>query len=361
MIVRTRFTTILVTCITLLFAGCSSESASTVQVNNIDKTHKNVSRDTNRDRKVRTKVIRIGWVYAMANAPLIIADQKGYFSKQGIQVQLKSYTSGPPIRKDLAAGKLDMAYMGVPPVYHWYSKGLKSKIIAKVNYGQAAVIVHKNSPVKRISDLRNKRFAGVKIGSGMDVLLRGYVLSEKGGLDPKNDLDITTMKPARMGAAVEKRRVEGAFIFEPFTSKSLLRGNTRLIMDVNKEFPRYPWYIIMAMPDALKYKRAGIIKVLKAHAQAVKYLNSSPTAGNDIITKAFHLKTVVDKAGKRHAPGEILKLARKRLGWHARLTNRDTEFMQRLMNYSFSLGFIKKKLKADDLIDINLMYEALVN
>ncbi|VAW75881.1 ABC transporter, substrate-binding protein (cluster 10, nitrate/sulfonate/bicarbonate) [hydrothermal vent metagenome] len=325
------------------------------------KSELTVSSDRKTKLKKPLQVLRVGWVYAMANAPIIIAKQKGYFAAQGLKVELKSYTSGPRVKKDLKAGRLDVAYIGAPPVYHWYSKGLKSKIIAKVNYGQAAVIVSKNSKITKMQHLRNKRMAGVRIGSGMDVLLRGYLIKEKAGMDPASDLDIIPTKPAKMGAAVESKEVSGAFSWEPFTSKYLLRGRTRLIVDVNKDIPRYPWYVVMAVPKAIKFKRRELVLLLKAHKKAVRFLNSSPTAGNDIIINAFKLKAVVDLNGKRHAASEILKSARTRLGWQARLTYRDTRFMQRLMNYSFELGYIKKRLKADDLIDIDFLYQAAIN
>ena len=307
------------------------------------------------------KVVRIGWVYAMANAPLIVAQKKGFFAEQGVNVKLTAYKSGPNVRRDLKAGRLDMAYIGAPPVYHWYAKGLKSKIIAKVNYGQAAVIVNKSSKIAKIEDLRGKKFAGVKVRSGMDVLLRGFVLDEKAGLNPRRDLNIITMKPEAMGTAIELKTVSGAFSWEPFTSKYLLRGKTKVILDINKEIPRYPWYVIMAVPDAIKHKRPEIIKILKAHKKAVNYLNSSPTAGNDIIIQAFRLSGIKKGNTVVHSPEKILSLARQRLGWQARLTRRDTRFIQRLMNYSYNLGYLKRKLDVNEIVDISFMFDALVN
>lgn len=54
------------------------------------------------------------------------------------------------------------------------------RILAKVNYGQAAVIVDAKSPINSLEQLKGKKLAGVKKGSGMDVLLRGYVLKKAG-------------------------------------------------------------------------------------------------------------------------------------------------------------------------------------
>ncbi len=304
--------------------------------------------------------IKIGWVFAMANAPILIAKEKGYFAEMGVEVEALTFSSGPLVHQALAAGELDMAYIGAPPVYHWFSRGLNSRILAKVNYGQAAVMVRKGDGITSVAGLKGKKIAGVRKGSGMDVLLRGYVLGEYAKLTDGKDINIIPMKSGNMGPSLEQKVVDGAFIWEPFTSQFELRGKTEVIFDMNKAVPQYPWYIIMAMPEALEKKKSGIIKVLKAHKKAVDFLNSSPTAGNDIIAKAFKLQPVTnEKTGKKYSGTDIVANARKRLGWAYELTAKDSAFVQRLMDYSYNLKYIKKKLKASDIIDLSYMKEAL--
>ena len=295
----------------------------------------------------------------MANAPVLVADKKGYFKDQGLEVELLPFKSGPLVHQALSAGELDMAYIGSPPVYHWFSRGLESRILAKVNYGQAAVISRKDSGIDNIKQLKGRKLAGVRKGSGMDVLLRGYVLGEAAKLKPDVDLDVISMPPGNMEAAVDKKVVDAAFIWEPFTSKSLIRGNTQVVFDMNQAVPKYPWYIIMAMPETLKNRRSAVVSALKAHKMAVDYLNSSDIAGNGIIAKAFKLGSVTDVDGKIHKGTEIVSMARGRLGWEYELKPDDVAFIQRLMNYSYRLGYIKKRLSTDEIIDTSLMTEAL--
>jgi len=301
--------------------------------------------------------IRIGWVFAMANAPIVIAKEKGFFTEAGLEAEIISFTSGPIVHQALAAGELDMAYIGSPPVYHWYSRGLESRILAKVNYGQAAVIVRKDSGINSMSDLRGKKMAGVRKGSGMDVLLRGYVLGEA-SLTPDKDVQIVPMPSGNMGPSVESHVVDGAFIWEPFTSQFELRGDSKVIFNMNDAVPNYPWYVVMAMPDALKNKRSAVKKVLKAHKRAVEYLNSSPDAGNDIIAKTFKLENVKnDKTGKAIPGRDIVAQARKRLGWEWDLTQKDMDFIQNLMNYSLDLGYIKRPLTVTNIVDRSITQE----
>ena len=295
--------------------------------------------------------IRIGWVYAMANAPVLVADSNGYFEEQGLDTKLLSFTSGPLLKQAMVAGEIDLAYIGSPPVYHWFSRGLESKILAKVNYGQAAVVSRKDSGIAALADLEGRKMAGVRKGSGMDVLLRGFVFGEAAGLVPDEDARIISMPSGNMGPSLESKVVDAAFMWEPFVSQFLLRGNTRVIFDINEAVPRYPWYIISAMPEAMENRPEAIVKALRAHKKAVDFLNSGEDAGNDVIAAAFKLGEVAGPDGTVYPPTEVVRQARARLGWEWSLNDADVAFIQRLMDWSLELGYIKRRLTTDELID----------
>lgn len=304
------------------------------------------------------KPLRIGWVYAMANAPALIADKKGFYAAEGLNVDIKSFNDGPLLQQAVAAGDLDVAYVGSPPVYHWFSRGLESKILAQVNYGQAAVIANAKSPINTVSDLRGKKLAGVAKGSGMDVLLRGYVLKEKAKLDPEQDVSIINMPAPNMNAALEHNEVDAAFSWEPFVSQSLLRGTSKLVLDVNKELPQYPWYVVISLPKTLKERPDDVTKLLRAHLKAIAYLQTHPEESNQIIAQEFKLESTQGINGKVVKPEEIVQEARKRMGWSARLDAKDLQFVQRLMDYSLSLGFINKPLKVEQVVDTTFLQKA---
>ncbi len=305
-----------------------------------------------------SRPLRVGYVFAMANAPALIADKEGYYRDEGLTVDLKALGDGPVIQQALAAGELDMAYVGTPPVYQWFSRGLQSRILAKVNYGQAAVIVDSKSPIDSLAELKGKKLAGVKKGSGMDVLLRGYVLKEKAGLSPDADLNIIDMPPGNMNAALERGIVDAAFSWEPFVSQSLLRGSSRVLFDVNQALPQYPWYVVIALPKTLQERPDDVVKLLRAHRKAIAFLNEHPDESNRIIAEAFKLEALQGADGKTIAPETIVAQARTRLGWSAQLQVTDIEFIQRLMNYSHDLGFIDAPLKTEQIVDTTYLEKA---
>jgi len=150
-----------------------------------------------------------------------------------------------------------------------------------------------------------------------------------------------------------------------YTAKDIIKNGTYNLFLGESEFysskaENFESSATMAMPEALEKKKSGIIKVLKAHKKAVDFLNSSPTAGNDIIAKAFKLQPVTnEKTGKKYSGIDIVANARKRLGWAYELTAKDSAFIQRLMDYSYNLKYIKKKLKSSDIVDVSYMDAAL--
>lgn len=304
------------------------------------------------------KPLRIGYVFAMANAPALIADKEGFYKQEGLDVDLKALGDGPVIQQALAGGELDVAYVGTPPVYQWYSRGLKSTILAKVNYGQAAVLVGEKSPIASLQDLAGKKLAGVKKGSGMDLLLRGYVLKDKAGLDPDHDLNIIDMPPGNMNAALERGIVDAAFAWEPFVSQAELRGTARVLFDVNQALPQYPWYVVIALPKTLQERPDDVVKLLRAHRKAVAFLNDHPAEANRIIADAFRLETVQGAEGTTISPEQIVARARTRLGWSAELTPTDLAFIQRLMNDSKALGFMDVDMTPAQLVDTSYLEKA---
>jgi len=295
--------------------------------------------------------LRIGWVAAMANAPVLIAERKGFFAAEGLAVELKPFGDGPVIQQAMASGELDVGYIGAPPVYQWFSRGLDSRILAKVNYGQAAIVAKSGGPISDVQDLRGRRLAGVARGSGMDVLLRGYVLKEKAGLDPDADLSLSQLPVGNMNAALDTGTVDAVFSWEPFVSQALLRGTGRVAFDVNAAIPGYPWYVVMAPAKTLKDRPEDLVKLLRAHRRAIAFLRDHAAEADAIIASEFKLEAVTAADGRTVAPEAVVAEARKRLGWSDELTAADRAFIQRLMDYSRDLGFLARPLKVEQIVD----------
>jgi NitT/TauT family transport system substrate-binding protein len=295
--------------------------------------------------------LRIGWVYSLANAPAIVARQRGFFHNLGLHVDLQRFDSGPLIIHALQAGDLDFAYIGVAPVYSAIGEGLDAKIISKVNYGQAAVIVRANSLIQSLHDLRGKKIASVRRGSGMDILLRGYVLPQLAGLKPDVDVNIVYMPSKMMEASVYRNVVDAAFTWEPYVSIAELTGHARVLLDMNQAVPHYLWYVLVASGEICREHRHVLKLMVQANQQAIGYLNQHQDASNIIMIRAFDLRGLISNSGSQVSPTAVLEHARRRLGWESRFSDKDLAFLKHLTGYTYELGYARQRVSFKSLFD----------
>ena len=85
----------------------------------------------------QAETVRIGIVGASSDAPFFIADAKGYFSAEGLTVELMPFDSGAKMVAPLGTGDLDAGGGAVSVgLYNAVKRGVGLKIVAdKVHYG----------------------------------------------------------------------------------------------------------------------------------------------------------------------------------------------------------------------------------
>jgi len=117
-------------------------------------------------------------------SPLWAADEQGFFRKNGIEPTLIFVRGAPTLVAALASGDMDVGYTGGTAVLGAAAGGLDLKIMAvltnRVTYDLVA-----RPEIKRVEDLRGKRFGVTSIGG---TLWMGAVLGlEKLGIDSNKD------------------------------------------------------------------------------------------------------------------------------------------------------------------------------
>ncbi len=108
--------------------------------------------------------ITIGFWPVASGLPLFVADKKGYFKEAGLNVEVAQFASPNQVAEALIAGRLQGTGNGVASgvlgLSEITSPGL-FKIIAanpsNVDYKLDQIVVGKNSSIKSVTDLKNKK------------------------------------------------------------------------------------------------------------------------------------------------------------------------------------------------------------
>jgi sulfonate transport system substrate-binding protein len=190
----------------LLLAGCvsrqensgPSEAPATVALSELSDLTLNVG-----DQKGGTEAL-LRAAGALDNLPYKIA--------------FSTFTSGPPQIEAATAGKIDFAITGNTPPIFGAASNAKVKVVSAYDGGGFGdqLLVHADSPIQTVGDLRGKKIAVAKGSSA-----HGNTLAQlqRAGLSP-SDVELVFLQPADALGAFTQRRVDVWAIWDPYTAQA---------------------------------------------------------------------------------------------------------------------------------------------
>jgi sulfonate transport system substrate-binding protein len=134
------------------------------------------------------------------------------------KIVFSTFTSGPPQIEAATAGKIDFAITGnTPPIFGAASNAKVKVVSAYDGSGRGdRILVHADSPIRAVTDLRGKRIA---VGKGSSA--HGNVLSQldRAGLSP-SDVTLVFLQPADALGAFTQRQVDAWAVWDPYTAQA---------------------------------------------------------------------------------------------------------------------------------------------
>jgi aliphatic sulfonates family ABC transporter substrate-binding protein len=163
--------------------------------------------------QAQTRPIRIGFQTGDINVLLMYASGAGLLGKQGLEVKMTPFPAGPAMLPALAAGEIDIAWMGEFPAVTGFSNGMPIEILMmeRLDFTNVRLVVAPNSGITQVQGLKGKRVA-VSVGStSHNHLLRALT---QAGLK-QEDVTLVNLTPANMPPAFAAGQVDAALTWEP--------------------------------------------------------------------------------------------------------------------------------------------------
>lgn len=204
----------------------------------------------------RSGPLQLGFIPLVDAAPLIVAQEKGFFAAEGLAVSLSREASWATIRDKVAAGALDGAHMLAPMVLA-SSLGVGSEPKAMIapmalNRGGAAVTLSSRltgdgEAGARLTHLVRRRqeegaspltLAAVYPFSIHNYLLRHWLIEL--GLNPDVDVRLTVIPPSRTATLLGEGVIEGFCAGAPWNAVAEAAGVGQTVMRVTEVWPEAP-------------------------------------------------------------------------------------------------------------------------
>ncbi|MBD1836542.1 ABC transporter substrate-binding protein [Cyanobacteria bacterium FACHB-472] len=231
--------------------------------------------------------LEIGFIPLTDCAPLVVAKEKGFFAKHGLEeVTLNREPSWKAIAEGVGTGRLDAAQMvagmpmsmtlgggGKPPVpictALTLSRNGNSITLSKELYNQG---------VRTLADLKGSiaqnpdkvyNFGVVHPASMHNLMLRSWLASA--GIDPDRDVNLTVVPPPQMVANLKAGNIDGYCVGEPWNSRAVQEGLGFVVTTDMQLWAGHPEKVLGCKEEwANKYPQTHVA-LIKALLEACEY------------------------------------------------------------------------------------------
>jgi ABC-type nitrate/sulfonate/bicarbonate transport system substrate-binding protein len=220
--------------------------------------------------------------------PLWIAQDKGFFERNGLDTRLIYIGGGRIVAQSFAAGQIKVAIMAGPAMVSANLAGLNLRMVAGlVNTSTYSLFVKPN--IGSPQELKGKRFGMGSFGSSPDFMMRQ--IFRRLGLDPEKDVTILQLGGGgdlvRL-AALKAGSVDGALLSPPLTALARDAGFRALITPQNLVIP-YQQTGVATTKDFIDKSRDSVRRFVKAMVEAVHYYKTHKEESLAVVAK--NLKT----------------------------------------------------------------------
>ena len=243
--------------------------------------------------------IRAGHFPNITHAPALVGQATGRFEKtfkNEAEVEWKLFNAGPEAVEALAAGAIDILYVGPNPAINGFvrSKGDLLRAVSGVASGGSAFIVSTGSGIEKFEDLRGKRVATPQLGNTQDVALR-HLLREK-GLKSKaqgGNVEIFNLSGADQLTAILKNQVDAVWAIEPWVSRLVSEAGAKILFDEKELWPdgKYATTLLVVRKQFLDQNPTLIEKWVDEHAEITRWMNQNQKEAKQIANEELKRET----------------------------------------------------------------------
>jgi NitT/TauT family transport system substrate-binding protein len=188
----------------------------------------------------RVEKVRVAETPAIAFAPVYVADARGYFREQGIELDYEQVAGGADAVPLLARGDVDVNLAAISAgTFNAFERGLDIKIVAPMGIlplhdSSLPLLARKDlvdsGTVKTVTDLRGRRIAVNTRAAVVEYLLTKVL--EREGLALRDVEEVPLAFPDHANA-LATGAVDGSITAEPFATRALSQGvATKLVAEI---------------------------------------------------------------------------------------------------------------------------------
>lgn len=201
--------------------------------------------------------------------PHLVAEYKGFFAKEGLEVRFHEATYAPDHNRGMAEGRWDLSLSAADTmIARTTTDGVDFLLFMQAEEGLSAYLIGRPG-VDSIDQLRGKLLAGDPGDSNLD-LIRKKILHSHSIDEKEYDIEIIGSSPKRLEAFLQGR-VAAAMLTPPSSDRALAAGGV-MLAEAEDYVPNWPLTCGWALRQWLESHRQIVVRFIRAWVAATDWL-----------------------------------------------------------------------------------------
>jgi len=211
---------------------------------------------------------------------VIIAKQKKFFEKHGLDVVVSNFTSGKQALDAMIGGGADIATTAEAPVTAAAMAKQKIAFLARMEYSDLKTLTDASDKIASLADLKGKRI-GYTVGTGSEV----YTMSllKRAGLT-KSDVTLVSLRPQDMAAALSSGGIDAMNTWEPHITNAKKAFGAK-VKQIDTKGVYSETFNIVTMQDFLAAKHEVVLNFLRAMLGAEKWMKANREEAISVVAE----------------------------------------------------------------------------
>lgn len=302
----------------------------------------------NKNKEVTQEPLQISFHSWIGNGIYFIAEEKGFWEKEGLKVELQQVDDNAVSKQLLSSNKVD-GIMGWTPetIQVLADNGVEMKVVFVTDVSDGADGIIAKDGINTLEDLKGKTLS-YESGSPSHLFL-SYLLDQKN--ISINDIKTINQTASDAGAAFVAGKVDAAVTWEPWLTKANSRQGGHILVS-SKDLP-----ILPALPafrtDVIKNRPQDVQAFMRGVFAAMEYVKSNPDESYEIIAKGYNLS-------KQEVAEQIPTFHWMSYEDNLKYFNQENpssvyNIVNKTGDLWLKLGLIKKSTNANSIVDDSLL------
>jgi NitT/TauT family transport system substrate-binding protein len=299
--------------------------------------------------------VAVGTANSFSDAPLYIAQDKGYFRDENLDVTLTPFDSGSGMVAPLGTGQLDAgAGSASAGLYNAVARGINIKIVADKassapGYGGIKLLVRKDlvdsGRYKSLKDLKGMTFAMAGPGVSITASLNDVLTSV--GLKYSDVKTVDLAFPEHV-LALKNKSVDAGMTAEPAATAAVQAGYADAILRDDQIAPNHELAILLYSDDFAKKRPEVALRFMRAYLRAVRFYNGALKDGHLAGPNADAVIAIIAANTPFKDPQVLRTITPFGCNPNGRV---DIESLQHDLDFYASQGLIDGKVSLNDIVD----------